>query len=104
MEQFKIIYKILKILCTGMEYEEFDNTWISAEALGVSVAMWEAIMKMLVDNDYIEGVIATEEMYGNFAIKLIHPRITLKGLEYLEDNSMMKKAAKTAKGIIDVIA
>lgn len=103
MEQFKIIYKILNILCTGMEYEEFDNTWISAEALGVSVAMWEAIMKMLVDNDYIEGVIATEKMYGNFGIKLIRPRITLKGLEYLEDNSMMKKAASLAKGIADII-
>lgn len=103
MEQFKIIYKILKILCSGMECEEFDNAWISAEALGVSVAMWEAIMKMLVDNDYIEGVIATEEMYGNFGIKLIHPRITLKGLEYLEDNSMMKKAANLAKGIADLI-
>lgn len=103
MEQFKIIYKILKILCTSMEYEEFDNTWISAEALGVSVSMWESIMKMLVDNDYIEGVIATEEMYSNFGIKLIRPRITLKGLEYLEDNSMMKKAASLAKGIADII-
>lgn len=103
MEQFRIIYKILKVLCASMEHEEFDNAWISAETLGVSEAMWEAIMKMLVDNAYIEGVIAMEEMHGNFSIKLIRPRITLKGLEYLEDNSMMKKAAKAAKGIIDVI-
>ncbi|MEG1298317.1 MAG: YjcQ family protein [Anaerovoracaceae bacterium] len=30
--------------------------------------------------------------------------MTLKGLEYLEQNSLMKKAANMAKGIVDVIS
>ena len=33
----------------------------------------------------------------------IAPRITLKGLEYLSENSMMKKAADIAKGVLEVI-
>ncbi|MEG0830613.1 MAG: YjcQ family protein [Anaerovoracaceae bacterium] len=30
--------------------------------------------------------------------------MTLKGLEYLEQNSLMKKVANMAKGIVDVIS
>ena len=33
----------------------------------------------------------------------MHPKITLKGLEYLQENSMMKKAAAFAKGLKDAI-
>ncbi|MEE1527277.1 MAG: YjcQ family protein [Blautia sp.] len=36
-------------------------------------------------------------------LKLYNPFITLKDLEYLEENSMMKKAAGIAKGIKDTI-
>lgn len=35
-------------------------------------------------------------------VELTRPEITLKGLEYLEENSMMKKVSKVAKGVIDV--
>lgn len=31
-------------------------------------------------------------------IELVRPEITLKGLEYLEENSMMKKVSKAAGG------
>ncbi len=30
-------------------------------------------------------------------------RITLKGLEYLQENSIMRKIYKTAKGIVDMV-
>lgn len=37
-------------------------------------------------------------------VYLARPEITLKGLEYLAENSLMKKAAQTAAGIVtDVI-
>ena len=36
-------------------------------------------------------------------IVLTRPGITLKGLEYLAENSFMKKAANLAKGIKDII-
>ena len=37
-------------------------------------------------------------------VSLARPEITLKGLEYLAENSLMKKAAQTAAGIVtDVI-
>jgi YjcQ protein. len=101
---FKIIYKILKILENAMEYAEFDNDCISYGVLGISEALWCNIMKMLVDNEYVEGVHVINFMGGRLpGIKLVNPSITLKGLEYLEENSLMKKASRIAKGLTDII-
>ena len=36
-------------------------------------------------------------------VALTRPEITLKGLEYLEENSLMRRAADMAKGIIDIV-
>ena len=36
-------------------------------------------------------------------LHLEQSRITLKGLEYLQENSMMKKIADAAKGIVKIV-
>lgn len=101
---FKVIYKILKILEGAMEIEEFDKKLISYDSIGISETLWCNIMKMLVDNGYVEGIYVINVMGGRVpGIKMETPRITLKGLEYLEENSLMKKASNLAKGIIDVV-
>lgn len=102
MDNFKIIYKILKILEKAMDYDEPDFSLISAEALGISQNRWDAIMVMLQEDGYIEGVHYVKTM-GMKGVKLTNLRITLKGLGYLEENSFMKKAANIAKGISDLI-
>lgn len=104
MEQFNIIYKILKILANSMKVGEFDIKSISHEKLGISKEYWANIVKLLIDNNYIEGAsyttwIGQSEPY----IEIENIKITLQGLEYLESNSMMKKAANIAKGIIETI-
>ncbi|MCI6276268.1 MAG: YjcQ family protein [Clostridium sp.] len=104
MDNFKIIYKILKILEKAMDAEEFDNQLISYETLGISKIRWSKIMKMMIDNGYIEGVRNIEyDGATSPIIKMINPTITLLGLEYLEENSLMKKAADLAKGISNII-
>lgn len=103
MEEFRTIYRILKILREAMEYEEFDLAAISPDTLGVSKPKWEQLMAMLVTNGYIEGVAIVPILGRQAGVKLTAPRITLKGLEYLQENSLMKKAANLAKGIADII-
>ena len=103
METFRTIYRILKILREAMEYEEFDLAAISPDFLDISKPKWEQLMAMLVKNGYIEGVTVIPLLGRQTGIKLDHPRITLKGLEYLQENSMMKKATNLAKGIADLI-
>lgn len=74
MEEFTQIYRILQILKKAMDVEEFEKELISSEAIKVN----------------------------HPKVELTRPEITLKGLEYLEENSMMKKVSKVAKGVIDV--
>lgn len=105
MDNFRIIYKILKALERALDVENFDKNLITAEALGISEERWSRIMKMMIDEGYIEGVRNIKYDGATVPlIKMLNPAITLKGLEYLENNSMMKKAADIAKGIIDIVS
>ncbi|MCO7122034.1 YjcQ family protein [Ihubacter massiliensis] len=105
MNNFKKIYEILQILEKSMDLQEFDKESLSKERLELSEARWCRIMAMLVDEGYIEGVQTWKSMDSEYPrICVVRPEITLKGLQYLEENSLMKKAANMAKGIVDVIS
>lgn len=84
-----------------MDLEEFDKSNISAEALDLSVPKWSRIMAMLLNEGYISGGETWNAMdCGYPRVALTRPELTLKGLEYLEENSLMRKAADLAKGIV----
>ena len=101
MEDFRIIYRILRILQKAMDLEEFDRDRLSAEALGLSVPKWSRIMAMLLKEGYISGGETWNAMECGYPkVSLTRPELTLKGLEYLEENSLMKRAADIAKGVI----
>jgi hypothetical protein len=104
-EDFRTIYKILSILQKSMDYEVVDIRRLSADNLDITEPKRKALLGMLLKNGYIEGfqVIQyigdpTPNIEGLEGI-----RITLKGLEYLEENSLMQKAARLAKGIAEVL-
>lgn len=104
-EDFRTIYKILSILQKSMDYEVVDIRRFSADNLDITEPKRKALLGMLLKNRYVEGfqVIQyigdpTPNIEGLEGI-----RITLKGLEYLEENSLMQKAARLAKGIAEVL-
>lgn len=86
-----------------MDCEEFDRRAISAEALSLSEACRTANLKMLAENGYVQGLDIRKGLQGDVTISMHHPEITLKGLEYLEENSLMRRAATLAKGIQDIV-
>ena len=105
MDTFRVIYRILRILQRAMDCEEFDAGSISAGALGLSGPKWCRLMAMLLQEGYITGGEAWNAAETGYPrVMLTRPEITLKGLEYLEENSLMKKAAALAKGIVETIA
>lgn len=61
-------------------------------------------MEMLATERYVDGASVKRSADGFVSISFSSPRITLHGLEYLQENSLMKKMADMAKGVIDVIA
>lgn len=103
MDNFKVIYRILRYLEKAMDLEEVDTDRISAEALKISEQRWISIIEMLVKDRYIDGVLIKRSSDGYTEVSFSDLRITLRGLEYLQENSLMKKAADLAKGIVDVI-
>ena len=103
MDNFRTIYKILRYLEQAMDYDEPDLDRISADALDISEQRWIAIMEMLAREGYIDGMTVKRSTDGSVSISIPHPRITLRGLEYLQENSAMQKAARIAKGIAEIV-
>ena len=104
MKELEIIYKILNFLRKSMDIEEPNVLPITAEGLKIGEAKWSRLMKMLYDNGYVDGIIVLDVNNAPFPhITLDNPEITLKGLEYLEENSIMKKLANAASGVIGAV-
>lgn len=99
-DDFKIIYKILNMLEKALDIEEFDVKSIYTSLKDeISKNKFNQILLMLYESEYINGTIANG-MEGKI---LINYRITLKGLEYLAENTIMKRIYNSIKGITDII-
>lgn len=103
MDNFKAVYKILSTLEKAMDLPEFDISQIGADKLGVSEERWARYIEMMADVGYIKGVRVFKDITGETNVESEDIRITLKGLEYLQENSIMQKIYKTAKGIKEII-
>lgn len=103
MDNVKIIYRILCVLEASMDNEQFNEESISAKTLGISEQRLYSILRMLLQAGLIEGIAVEVDAAGYFLISKGRPRLTLRGLEYLNENSMMQRAMKMAKGIKDCI-
>lgn len=86
MDNFKIIYRILRYLEKAMDYNEADLDFISASKLGISVQRWTVIMEMLTAEGYIAGIAIKQSVDGDIYLSESDVRITLKRLEYLQEN------------------
>nr|WP_304973324.1 YjcQ family protein [uncultured Schaedlerella sp.] len=103
MDNFSIIYKILSVLEKSMDLEETDMQRISPENLKVSQERWNKYIEMLADAGYIKGVSLKRYADGGLVVNIDEIRITLKGLEYLSENTIMQRMYKAAKGFTDLI-
>ena len=86
----------------NMDYEEFDEKHFTADFFKISETRFFFLLRALIDDGYITGV-KCEEIAGGKMVALISPRLTLAGMEYLVNNTMMKKAYRLAKGIKDIM-
>lgn len=85
MDNFKVIYRILRYLERAMDCDFPNMDSISPEALGITQQRWTALMAMLVHEKYIDGLAAKYFCDGAVIISGAFPRIILRGLEYLEE-------------------
>lgn len=103
MDEFKAIYRILTALRAGMDCDEFDQRMISPETLGITPNKWAHLLRMMAQKGYVEGIAVDVAADGHCMVSLSYPAITLDGLAYLQENSLMQKAHRLAKGIKESI-
>ena len=103
MDNFKAVYLILSEFEKQMDFPEFDKSRIDADALCVSEERWARYLEMIADVGYVKGVTIKQHIHGETAVQFFHPRITLKGLEYLQENGIMQRIYKATKGIVDLV-
>lgn len=99
MDNFKVIYKILRSLEKNMGNEKFDIETISAERMNISFERWEQLLILMQDDGYIKGLVLSSVLSSAYRhiTEPIRPQITIKGLEYLTENSLMGKAKESLK-------
>lgn len=104
MRDFKIIYKILKTLDKYKGREDFDYESISAKELKLEFCEWEQLMIELQINGYIRGLGYNQTLSDKFPhiVEPIRPQITMKGMEFLETNSLMAKAEEALRMVGDI--
>ena len=106
MDNFKAVYRILSALkkamdLPGLDVQQIGHEALGAthEALGATHERWCRYMEMMADVGYITGVEIRRFITGETSVDARDIRITLKGLEYLQENGIMRKLYKAAKGI-----
>lgn len=103
MDNFKAVYRIMSALEKAMDLPAFDVQQIGHDALGVTQERWCRYMEMMADVGYIKGVETQRFITGETSVDARDIRITLKGLEYLQENGIMRKLYKAAKGVADIV-
>lgn len=104
MEDFRIIYRILKYLRDSMDFDEFDGEGFTAQRFGTNENRFKALLVQLDEAGYIDGLEVSWSIRGAVQVHTpMNVRITLKGMEYLNENSLMRKAANLAKGIGEIL-
>ncbi len=100
MNDFKIIYRILRFLDRNKGDETCDFRAIYPDALYIPESDWEQILISMQESGYIQGLVYSQKIDEKFPHLgyPVNPRITLKGMEYLAENRLMKKAADLVKG------
>lgn len=101
-----IIYKILRYLYDCNKKGKtplFSELFVVAELTAIPQNYLGQILEELINCGYIDGcsVLVTK---GSTLITLTEKaRITIKGVEYLSENSRMKKAAKVAGAAFEIM-
>ncbi len=103
-DYFVIVYRILAYFYECFKLgEKPEHDMFSPDALGINNGYWVNVMESLVNEGYIFGVSVFGYLGGAKGVKLIEPKITPKGIEFLQENSTITKAKNTLKAVKDII-
>lgn len=99
-----IVYRILSYIYRQLKSGKLlDPTMISPDELDIEPGYWAFILAELKSNGLTDGYVAVRDTNRVWKItKLRDAEITMKGIEYLVDNSFMKRAKDEESGCINI--
>lgn len=99
-DNFDVIIAILKYLDESMDDERIDFSNVNAEALGISEPRYNRILSIMLEEGYITGLAKVPMMGQTYnSYKAMDPRLTMYGVQTLNDNKLSAKALNFAKAI-----
>lgn len=98
MDNFRLIYRILRFLEASTKQAEFDEDNFTAEHFGVEDDHFKNALEILYKRKLFSEMVVRRGADGYVSISGGDPQITLEGLEYLHGNEFMLKEAERAKG------
>lgn len=93
-DMFVIMYKIVAYLYDCMKRGiEPDENMLSADALGIPERYRMDVLEELAAHRYVSGV-SIRHLLGGDIVEFDRPRVTIEGVQFAQENTMMAKAAR----------
>lgn len=103
-DYFVIVYKLLSYFYECLKSGETPNIdEFGPEALRINNVYWCNIMDELLCDGCIRGIDRIDSTSTIKSIVILNLRITSKGIEYLQTNSMINKAKEVLKDIKEIV-
>ena len=103
-DYFRLVYAILKELYECKKAgEKAELSSISPQRFKIPDSYWLDILCNQIDEGRIKGIKYAATKTGRTVTQTGDLDITEKGMEYLRDNSMMKKVADALKTVKDIV-
>lgn len=105
-DYFVIAYQILSYLYQCLKKgTDVNPDMLASEGplMDINKKYWIYIMENLKNEGYIKGILVQHMDNGTFINCLQGCQITPKGIEYLMDNTFLKKAADYIRDVKDIV-
>lgn len=101
-DYFKIVYVILTELYESKRNgRKADERAISAERFKIPEGYLLDILSDLLEEGYVKGFTVADTKTGRYVTNIEDIGITMQGIEYLQDNSKMRKVYDALKEVRD---
>lgn len=107
--------RILQYFEKSIDLDTFDTEHFNEKCFNVSVNRFCRLLQLLIEEDYIKGVTVHDmgeqdeaskifdSSYTRYSISIDSPAITLKGLRFMAENTVLARTCRTIKGIKDLL-
>lgn len=101
MDEFKLIVRLLAAIKAGEDKPDFNCALVDEKSLKAIPAERDRMAQKLQKAGYIEGLYIIDDVDNQTASVILwqnsHPSVTLAGLQYIRENSAVRKAAQEIK-------